>query len=96
MYPALQKAAEAHSEVMIDKDYSSHTSQDGTTFFQRIKRQGYNYRTAGENIAWGSLGAPDNTFKNWMNSPATRPIDPRQELPRGRHKHRHRRLQELR
>ena len=70
VHPALQKAAEAHSQDMIDEDYFSHTSQDGTTFAQRIKLQGYNYRAAGENLAWGSgsLGAPDNIFKNWMNS----------------------------
>lgn len=70
VHPALQRAAEAHSQDMIDNDYFSHTSQDGTTFAQRIKREGYNYRTAGENIAWGSgsLGSPDNIFNNWMNS----------------------------
>lgn len=70
VHPALQKAAEAHSQDMIDKDYFTHNSQDGTTFAQRIKREGYNYRTAGENIAWGSgsLGSPDNIFKGWMNS----------------------------
>lgn len=70
VHPALQKAAEAHSQDMIDKDYFAHDSQDGTKFSQRIKREGYNYRAAGENIAWGSgsLGSPDNIFKNWMNS----------------------------
>jgi uncharacterized protein YkwD len=70
VHPDLQKAAEAHSQDMIDKDYFAHDSQNGTTFAQRIEREGYNYRTAGENIAWGSgpLGSPDNTFKNWMNS----------------------------
>lgn len=70
VHPALQRAAEAHSKDMIDNDYFSHTSQDGTTAFQRMKREGYNYRTAGENIAFGSgsLGAPANIFKNWMNS----------------------------
>lgn len=70
VHPALQKAAEAHSRDMIDKDYFSHDSQDGAKFSQRVKREGYNYRTVGENIAWGSgsLGSPDNYFKNWMNS----------------------------
>jgi len=71
VHPALQRAAEAHSQDMMDKDYFAHNSQDGTTFAQRIKREGYNYRAAGENIAWGSgsLGSPDSIFKNWMNSP---------------------------
>ena len=71
VHPALQRAAEKHSRDMIDKDYFSHTSRDGTTFAQRIKREGYAYRIAGENIAWGSgsLGSPDSIFKSWMNSP---------------------------
>ena len=71
VHPALQKAAEAHSQDMIDKDYFSHTSQDGTTFAQRIKLQGYNYRAVGENVGWGSgsLGTPDSIFKSWKNSP---------------------------
>lgn len=70
IHPALQRAAEKHSQDMIDKDYFSHDSKDGSTFAQRIKREGYKYRYAGENIAYGSgfLGAPDNIFRNWMNS----------------------------
>lgn len=80
VHPALQRAAEAHSRDMIDKDYFAHDSQDGTTFAQRIKREGYNYRAAGENIAWGSgpAGGPEEIFNvdnpriggsdNWMDS----------------------------
>lgn len=70
VHPALQKAAEAHSQDMIDKDYFSHDSKDGSTFDQRIKREGYNYRTVGENIAYGSgsLGTPDKIFNGWMKS----------------------------
>lgn len=70
IHPALQRAAKKHSQDMIDRDYFSHNSKDGSTFAQRIKREGYKYRYAGENIAYGSgsLGAPDNIFKNWMNS----------------------------
>lgn len=71
VHPALQRAAEKHSQDMIDRDYFSHnTKGSGTTFDQRIRREGYRYRMAGENIAGGSgsLGTPDRIFKSWMNS----------------------------
>lgn len=70
VHPALQRAAEAHSRDMIQKDYFSHDSKDGSTPYQRMKRQGYKFRTAGENIAYGSgsYGAPGPRFKGWMKS----------------------------
>lgn len=70
VHPALQKAARAHSADMINRDFFSHTNPSGQTFTARIKSAGYNYRTAGENIAGGSgsLGTPDSIFKAWMNS----------------------------
>jgi uncharacterized protein YkwD len=70
VHPALMKAARAHSQEMIEKDYFSHNSFNGETFSARLKRFGYNWRFAGENIAWGSgsYGTPDNRFKAWMNS----------------------------
>jgi uncharacterized protein YkwD len=71
----LQRAARKHSADMIRNDYFSHRSQDGTTFAQRIKREGYTakgmsvYRI-GENIAGGSgsYGMPGRIHKAWMNS----------------------------
>lgn len=71
VHPALQRAARAHSQDMINRDYFSHnTKGSGKTFATRIKEAGYRYRTAGENIAGGSgsLGSPDSIFKAWMNS----------------------------
>ena len=71
VHPALQRAAEKHSQDMMDRNYFSHnTKGTGATFAQRIKREGYNYQMAGENIAWGSgaYGTPDSIFKYWMNS----------------------------
>jgi uncharacterized protein YkwD len=72
---ALTKAARAHSQEMLDKDYASHTSFNGETIKQRLTRFGYTssgctYYLIGENIAWGcgSRGAPDHIFKWWMNS----------------------------
>jgi uncharacterized protein YkwD len=65
VHPALQRAARAHSADMINRDYFSHGSVG-----PRLSRFGYNWRTYGENIAWGSgsSGSPDSIFKGWMNS----------------------------
>ena len=65
VHPALQKAARAHSVDMINRDYFSHGSVG-----PRLKRYGYNWRTYGENVAWGSgsLGSAGSIFKGWMNS----------------------------
>jgi uncharacterized protein YkwD len=75
-YPALTEAARAHSQDMLDRDYSSHTSPDGETVKQRLERfgytfNGYSYYAYGENIAWGSgttYASADYLFKWWMRS----------------------------
>ncbi len=73
--PTLTKAARAHSQERLDKDYFSHYSYNGEAFGARLKRfgytpAGYSYYTVGENVAWGSgsYGSPDGIFKGWMNS----------------------------
>lgn len=71
----LQRAARGHSTDMIQKEYFSHTSRDGTTFGERVAQAGYTrnntsaYRV-GENIAGGSgsFRTPENRHKAWMNS----------------------------
>jgi uncharacterized protein YkwD len=80
VHPKLQKAARAHSQEMIDKDYAAHESFNGETVKQRLKRFGYgfsrySYYAYGENIAWGSgpQGSPESVFGFWMNSPDHRP-----------------------
>ncbi|HZV82336.1 MAG TPA: CAP domain-containing protein, partial [Geobacteraceae bacterium] len=47
----LHDAARGHSVDMATNNYFSHTSQDGRTFSDRIQAAGYQYSTAGENIA---------------------------------------------
>jgi uncharacterized protein YkwD len=65
---ALTKAADYHSVDMATKNYFSHTSQDGTSFADRIKRY-YNYNTYyAENIAAGNDTALA-TFEQWRTSP---------------------------
>ena len=65
VHPKLTKAARAHSSNMIKKDYFGHGNLG-----RRLKRHGYNWRVAGENIAGGTgrYASPGNTFRRWMNS----------------------------
>ena len=67
VHPALQKAARAHSEDMIDKDYFSHdTKGRREDACQRVRRYNYRWQTCGENIGYNS--SPDAMFNAWMNS----------------------------
>jgi uncharacterized protein YkwD len=45
----------------------SHTGSDGSSPFDRMKRYGYNYRWAGENVAAGQ-SSPQDAMRSWMNS----------------------------
>ncbi len=71
VHPALQRAARAHSQEMLDRDYFSHDSANGDRFWVRLERFGYNWRTAGENILYdpGSPDSAQSVFKSWMRSP---------------------------
>ena len=64
----LAKVATAHSVDMADHDYFSHDSRNGTSAFQRIKKAGYRYSSAGENIAAG-FRTPASVVKAWLKSP---------------------------
>ncbi|ROO89308.1 uncharacterized protein YkwD [Actinocorallia herbida] len=62
----LAKAARKHSKDMAVNHYFSHDSQDGSSPWDRIKREGYKYPGA-ENIAAGYPTAAA-VVKGWMNS----------------------------
>ncbi len=67
VHPALQKAARAHSQDMIQRGYFSHnTKGSGRNPGQRLKAAGYKWRTYGENIGFDST--PDAMHKAWMKS----------------------------
>ncbi|MGF1472998.1 MAG: CAP domain-containing protein [Rubrobacteraceae bacterium] len=69
--PNLQKAARAHTNDMLERGYFSHTTRGtGERPGARIERYGYDWRSYGENIAWGSgpLGEPPRIMRAWMNS----------------------------
>ena len=64
----LQAAAQAHARDMAEHEKMDHKGSDGSTPFRRIERQGYRYRRAGENIAYGQPDV-EGVMKVWMNSP---------------------------
>jgi uncharacterized protein YkwD len=74
----LSIAARRHTRDMATKNYFSHTSLDGSSFVDRIRRAGYlrgaRAWAVGENIAWGSGGAasPRAIGRAWMRSPGHR------------------------
>jgi uncharacterized protein YkwD len=72
VHPALQKAARAHSEDMIQHDYFSHytrgRNEDPCT---RISRFGYPSSFCRENIGYNAT--PDGLFRSWMRSSIHRP-----------------------
>lgn len=45
----------------------SHTRPNGSSFSTALTEQGVNYRSAGENIAWGQK-TPEQVMHAWMNS----------------------------
>jgi uncharacterized protein YkwD len=69
--PRLTRAARSHSQEMVWKDYFSHSSYNGESVGERLKRFGYARGVYGENLTGGSStgGTPAATFQRWMNSP---------------------------
>lgn len=67
MLGSLQCAARVHSADMFEKDYFSHTAQDGSEPRERMEAAGYEGRSWAENIAAGSATA-DGAMDQWMNS----------------------------
>ena len=64
----LLQAAAGHSTDMAQKNYFSHTSQDGRTAAQRVTAAGYNWSTVGENIAAGQRSV-EEVMTGWAKSP---------------------------
>lgn len=63
----LTAAAKAHAEAMAEQNFFGHAGKDGTRFSSRIKRQGYSYRAAAENIAAGHRTAVQ-AVQGWLKS----------------------------
>jgi uncharacterized protein YkwD len=70
----LDRAAGAHSDDMVARNYFSHTGPDGTTLLSRLAVVGYQVVDGGsvaENIGWstGMLATPADIVASWMSSP---------------------------
>lgn len=63
----LRCAARKHSLDMHERGYFDHTSPDGELPWDRMTKAGYNWSTAGENIA-GGYGTPEAVVAGWMSS----------------------------
>ncbi len=67
----LSSAAALKAKDMFTKNYWAHTAPDGVTPWFFIKKVGYEYAYAGENLARGSTQATD-IIDAWMASPSHR------------------------
>jgi hypothetical protein len=68
---ALEHAAILKGNDMHEKEYFSHTGPDGTTPWYWIKRAGYNFSYAGENLALNFKSSKEIETA-WLNSPKHR------------------------
>lgn len=67
----LNAAAQAKAEDMVRSNYWAHTSPAGKTPWAFITASGYQYRNAGENLAYGFTDA-NQSINGWLNSPEHR------------------------
>lgn len=63
----LKGIAQAHADDMAKHEKMDHKGSDGSTPFERMKKAGYRYENAGENVAYGQRGL-DDLMKAWMTS----------------------------
>ncbi len=65
---ALSRLAESYAQDMIKRDFFSHTSPEGLSPFERMRRNGIPFNYAGENLAFNaSIRDAQQAF---MNSPS--------------------------
>ncbi len=69
--PALGAAADGQARDMAGRGRMSHGGGDGSSPFDRIKRAGYSYQAAGENVAYG-FDDVEAVMAGWMRSPGHR------------------------
>ncbi len=69
--PLLDKAAFLKAEDMIKKGYFAHQSPEGLTPWSWLRKVGYNYKVAGENLAIGFLDSKE-VNDAWLQSPSHR------------------------
>ncbi|MCG8358154.1 MAG: CAP domain-containing protein [Kiloniellales bacterium] len=70
-HPKLSAAAQAHAEAMRDEACFAHTCPNGPDLSERLRRAGYRFRVASENIAAG-FERPEEVVDVWMRSDSHR------------------------
>ncbi len=68
---ALTRAAQGHACDSANRDKMGHVGSDGSKLATRIKREGYRFRIAAENVGYG-FRSPQSAVAWWMNSPPHR------------------------
>ena len=69
---SLNAVAEIRSQDLINRNYFSHYTPEGTSVFNVMRDNGVSYRYAGENLAQSapaSIGTPEAFINAWVNSP---------------------------
>lgn len=66
LHPQLTAAAQSHSQDMAQNNFTGHIGSDGSNPRDRIERAGYNYSSAGENIAI-DIATPEEVVDRWVN-----------------------------
>lgn len=69
--PMLTQAAQAKADDMIVRQYFAHVGPDGEQAWDWMRRAGYAYRFAGENLALYFTSA-EETYAGWLASPTHR------------------------
>lgn len=65
--PRLSSAALLHSDEMRRLGVMSHVGADGSNVGDRVTRQGYEWRSVGENVARG-FETPESVVSGWLGS----------------------------
>lgn len=66
---SLQTSATSHACDMAARDYFGHEGPGGPSLTQRLRKAGYRFRAANENIAKTSTTSVDRVAGIWRNSP---------------------------
>lgn len=70
--PILEKAASAHVQDMLRRQYFSHSSPGGQPFSSWLGSDRGKYSSLGENIAWNRRATSDKIVNGWAASPGHR------------------------
>ena len=71
--PTLTYVAKYRSQDLIDRNYWSHYTPEGTTVFNLFKANGVKYKIGGENLGQATpadIGTPEAFMNAWQNSPS--------------------------